>query len=37
MAAGLDYAPLPVPLVKKVDATLKTITVQGKAVLASGK
>jgi phosphate transport system substrate-binding protein len=37
MAPALDYAPLPQPLVAKVDATLKTITVQGKAVLAQGK
>ena len=35
-AAGLDYAPLPKPLVEKVDATLRKMTVQGKAVLASG-
>ena len=37
MAAALDYAPLPAPLVKKVEATLKSITVQGKAVLAARK
>ena len=35
--AALDYAPLPLPLVKKVDATLKKLTVQGKAVLAASK
>jgi len=37
MAAALDYAPLPAPLVKKVEATLKTITIQGKPALADGK
>ena len=37
MAAALDYAPLPAPLVRKVEATLKSITVQGKAVLAERK
>ncbi len=36
-AASLDYAPLPPSLVKKVDATLKKMTVQGKAVLAASK
>ena len=36
-AMALDYAPLPHALVKKVDATLKKLTVQGKAVLASSK
>ena len=35
MASALDYAPLPGPLVKKVEATLQSITVQGKAVLAN--
>jgi phosphate transport system substrate-binding protein len=34
-ATALDYAPLPHALVKKVDATLKKMTVKGKAVLAS--
>ena len=37
MASALDYAPLPAPLVKKVEGTLKSITVQGKAVLAERK
>jgi phosphate transport system substrate-binding protein len=37
MAAPLDYAPLPGPVVKKVEATLRTMTVAGKAVLAAGK
>jgi phosphate transport system substrate-binding protein len=37
MAAALDYAPLPAPLVKKVESTLQSITVQGKAVLANRK
>jgi phosphate transport system substrate-binding protein len=36
-AASLDYAPLPKSLVKKVEATLKKMTVQGKAVLAASK
>ena len=36
-AASLDYAPLPHSLVKKVDATLKKMTVKGKAVLAASK
>ena len=34
-APTLDYAPLPEPVVKKVEATLKTLTVQGKPALAS--
>jgi len=37
MAAALDYAPLPAPLVKKVESTLQSITVQGRAVLANRK
>ena len=37
MAAALDYAPLPEPLVGKVEATLRSITVQGKSVLADRK
>ena len=37
MASSLDYAPLPSALVKKVEGTLKSITVQGKAVLAARK
>jgi phosphate transport system substrate-binding protein len=37
MAAPLDYAPLPGPVVKKVEATLRKMTVAGKAVLAAGK
>jgi phosphate transport system substrate-binding protein len=36
-APALDYAPLPAPLVKKVEGTLKSITVQGKPVLAARK
>ena len=36
-AAALDYAPLPAPLVTRVEKTLKGLTVQGKAVLASSK
>jgi phosphate transport system substrate-binding protein len=36
-AASLDYAPLPKSLVKKIEATLKKMTVQGKAVLAASK
>jgi phosphate transport system substrate-binding protein len=35
MAAPLDYAPLPKPVVAKVDATLRTLTVQGKKVFAA--
>jgi phosphate transport system substrate-binding protein len=34
-APGLDYAPLPAAVVKKVEAKLKTLTVEGKPVLAS--
>src|SRR5438309_7836732 len=37
MATALDYAPLPAPLVKKVESTLESITVQGRAVLANRK
>jgi phosphate transport system substrate-binding protein len=36
-AASLDYAPLPTTVVSKVEATLKKMTVQGKAVLAASK
>jgi phosphate transport system substrate-binding protein len=36
-AAGLDYAPLPKAVVHKVEGTLKRMTVQGKAVLATSK
>ena len=36
-APSLDYAALPHALVKKVDATLKKMTVNGKPVLASSK
>ncbi len=37
-AAALDYAPLPKPVVAKVEQTLKSLTVQGKSVnLASSK
>ncbi len=32
LAAPLDYAPLPRPVVEKVSATLRALTVQGKAV-----
>jgi phosphate transport system substrate-binding protein len=34
MAPGLDYAPLPDAVVKKVEARLKALTVKGKATLA---
>jgi phosphate transport system substrate-binding protein len=34
VAAPLDYAPLPKAVVTKVEAALKSMTVQGKAVLA---
>lgn len=38
MAAPLDYAPLPAPVVAKVEAKLKTMTVAGKPVqLVPGK
>jgi phosphate transport system substrate-binding protein len=36
-AGALDYAPLPHPVVKKIEGTLKKMTVAGKAVLAQGK
>jgi len=36
-AAALDYAPLPKPVVEKVEQTLKRMTVNGKPVLASSK
>jgi len=37
MAPALDYAALPAPLVQRVEATVQSITVQGKAVLANRK
>jgi phosphate transport system substrate-binding protein len=37
MASSLDYAPLPSALVTKVEGTLRSLTVQGKAVLATRK
>ena len=33
LAAPLDYAPLPAPIVKRIDETLRTIKSQGKAIL----
>jgi phosphate transport system substrate-binding protein len=36
-AGALDYAPLPGPVVQKLEGTLKKLTVQGKAVLAASK
>jgi phosphate transport system substrate-binding protein len=36
-APALDYAPLPAPVVKKVEAKLKTLTAEGKPVLASSQ
>lgn len=36
LAAPLDYAPLPKPVVEKVLAKLKSLTVQGKSVDVSG-
>jgi phosphate transport system substrate-binding protein len=36
-APGLDYAPLPPAVVKKVEATLKALTVDGKPVLAAAR
>jgi phosphate transport system substrate-binding protein len=36
-ASALDYAPLPQPVVHKVEETLKGMTVNGKPVLASSK
>ena len=35
-APGLDYGPLPTPVVAKVDARIKSLTVQGKAVDGAG-
>jgi len=35
-AAPLDYAPLPDPVVKKVEKTVKALTVQGKPVNVAG-
>jgi phosphate transport system substrate-binding protein len=35
LAGPLDYAPLPKAVVTKVEAALKTITVQGKSVIAA--
>jgi phosphate transport system substrate-binding protein len=35
LAAPLDYAPLPKPVVAKVEQALRTITVGGKSVIAS--
>src|SRR5262249_22859863 len=35
-AAPLDYSPLPAPVVKKVETTIRTLTVQGKTVNAAG-
>jgi phosphate transport system substrate-binding protein len=37
LAPSLDYAPLPASVVAKVEATLKKMTVAGKAVLAAGR
>jgi len=37
LAPSLDYAPLPKPVVAKVEAALKKMTVAGKAVLAAGR
>jgi phosphate transport system substrate-binding protein len=36
LAAPLDYAPLPGPVVAKVEAKIKTLTVQGKPVDVAG-
>jgi phosphate transport system substrate-binding protein len=36
-APSLDYAPLPGPVVKKVEARLKTLTAEGKPILASSE
>ncbi|MCU1276567.1 MAG: phosphate transporter, periplasmic phosphate-binding protein, partial [bacterium] len=35
LAAPLDYAPLPKPVVAKVEQALRTITAGGKSVIAS--
>ncbi|MFL5248749.1 MAG: phosphate ABC transporter substrate-binding protein PstS [Myxococcales bacterium] len=37
LASALEYAPLPAPVVTKVESTLRKLTVQGKAVLATSK
>ena len=37
LASALEYAPLPPPVVSKVESTLRKLTVQGKAVLAASK
>ncbi|MFL5413153.1 MAG: phosphate ABC transporter substrate-binding protein PstS [Myxococcales bacterium] len=37
LASALEYAPLPAPVVTKVESTLRKLTVQGKAVLAASK
>ncbi|MFL5368564.1 MAG: phosphate ABC transporter substrate-binding protein PstS [Myxococcales bacterium] len=37
LASALEYAPLPAPVVSKVESTLRKLTVQGKAVLAASK
>jgi phosphate transport system substrate-binding protein len=37
LAAALEYAPLPKPVVTKVEETLRKLTVQGKPVLAASK
>jgi phosphate transport system substrate-binding protein len=37
LAPSLDYAPLPKPVVARIEATLKKMTVAGKAVLAAGR
>jgi len=36
-ASALDYAPLPQPVVPKVEKTLKSMTVQGKPTLAANR
>jgi phosphate transport system substrate-binding protein len=36
-APALDYAPLPAPVIKKVEAKLKTMTAEGKPVIASAQ
>ncbi|MFL5457934.1 MAG: phosphate ABC transporter substrate-binding protein PstS [Myxococcales bacterium] len=37
LASALEYAPLPAPVITKVESTLRKLTVQGKAVLAASK
>jgi len=37
LAPSLEYAPLPAPVVTKVESTLRKLTVQGKAALAASK